>query len=148
MTSRIDNPYTKPFQAVVALGILVNLAMAGPAILAPGWTLSALALPPVLSFKADIWVRDAGALLLALSILYVPAALDPSRHRFNAAATVITRLSFGLFWFWLVTFADYPAAFLGLGYVEGSIGAVQAILYVALLRREYLAPGTRAPAAR
>ncbi|WP_437586362.1 hypothetical protein [Sorangium sp. So ce1000] len=148
MISRIGNHSTRAFQAAIALGILVDLAMAVPSILSPGWMLSALSLPPVLSFKADVWIRYAGALLLALSIMYVPAAVNPSRHRFNAAVAVIARLGFGLFWYWLVTFADYPAAFLGLGYVDVSIGAVQAILYVALLRREYLRPATPAPGAR
>jgi hypothetical protein len=148
MTSRIDNRYARAFQAVVALGILVNVAMAIPSIISPRWTLAALSLPPILSFKADVWMRNAGALLLALSIMYVPAAVNPSHHRFNASVAVIARLGFGLLWFWLVTFADYPAAFLGLAYVDGSLGAVQALLYVAFLRREYVQPGTHAPGAR
>lgn len=147
MTSRIDNRYAKAFQAVVALGILINVAMAIPSIISPRWTLAALSLPPILSFKAEVWMRYAGALLLALSIMYVPAAVNPSRHRFNASVAVIAQLGFGLFWFWLVTFADYQADYLGLAYIDGSLGAIQALLYVAFLRREYLRPGTHAPGA-
>ncbi|KYF55822.1 hypothetical protein [Sorangium sp. So ce854] len=138
MVARADNIYTRAFQVVVALGVAVDVALAIPAVLAPAWLASALYLPPVLSFKADLWQRGVGVLRLLLSSMYIPALVGPLRDRYVSGAAVASRLALGLFWYWSVTFADYSRAYLLFAYVEGSLGVIQAALYVAALRREYL----------
>jgi hypothetical protein len=119
------------------LGILSNLAFAIPALFNPSWLLSTLSLAPA---HPPIWLQDAGGLLFFLTCMYVPAASDPFRYRLNAAMAVIGRLAFGVFWFWQVAFADYPREYLNFSYVDSSLAVLQAIVYVLLLRYEYLHP--------
>lgn len=138
MTARADLMYARAFQVLVALGIAVDVALAIPTVLAPEWLTSTLYLPPVLSFKADLWQRGLGVLRLLLSSTYIPALVSPLRDRYISGAAVTSRLVLGLFWYWAVTFADYSRAYLLFAYLEGSLGVIQAVLYVAVLRREYL----------
>ncbi|XXT14598.1 hypothetical protein WME94_30555 [Sorangium sp. So ce429] len=137
MLARADNLHASAFRVLVALGIAADVALALPAVLSPDWIESALYLPPVLSFKADIWQRGVGVLRLLLSSMYVPALVSPLRDRYVSAAAVTSRLLLGLFWFWAVEFADYPRGYLLFAYLEGALGAAQAALYVAILRREH-----------
>ncbi|WP_437931535.1 hypothetical protein WMF37_20510 [Sorangium sp. So ce291] len=138
MIARADNNYARALQVLVALGIAVDVALAIPIALSPEWLTSALFLPPVLSFKADIWQRSVGVLRLLLSSMYIPALVSPLQDRYISAAAIASRLLLGLFWYWAVTFADYSRGYLLFAYLEGSLGVLQAALYVAVLRREYL----------
>jgi hypothetical protein len=122
---------------LIWLGILTNLAFALPALFAPSWLLTNLSLS---SAHPLIWLNDAGGLLFFLTCMYVPAAADPFRYRVNAAVAVVGRVAFGIFWFWQVAFAAYPREYLNFSYVDGTLGVLQAIVYVLLLRHEYLHP--------
>jgi hypothetical protein len=54
---------------------------------------------------------------------------------------VIGRVLFAVFWFWMVYFADYERGLLTLGYGDLGLGLLQAVLYLLLIRHEYLRPG-------
>ncbi|WP_437677847.1 hypothetical protein [Sorangium sp. So ce131] len=138
MITRADHITTRALQVLVALGIAVDAALGAAALLSPDSLTSALFLPQIRSFQADIWQRSFGVLTLLLASMYVPALVRPLRDRYATAAAITSRLLLGLFWYWAVTFADYARAYLVLAYLEGSLGLLQAALYVAVLRREYL----------
>lgn len=131
------NPFLPWFQLTMWLGILGNLVFAVPAIFNPYGLLACLSLPPT---HPTIWLRDAGGLLFFLTLMYIPAARDPFRYKFNAAVAVIGRLLFAVFWFWMVLFAGYPREFLTLGVGDLVVGLLQAALYIPLVRHEYLRP--------
>ena len=131
------NPWVKWFRLVVWLGILANLTFAVPAVFAPAWLMRLLAIDPP---RPWIWLQDAGGLLLLLTLTFIPAASDPFRYKFNAAIAVIGRLAFGVFWFWQVLFAAYPKEYLTFAFVDAGLGIVLLLLYVPLLRYEYLRP--------
>src|SRR5262245_17843953 len=106
-----DNPWVSWFRLVVLAGVLANMGFAIPAVFAPAWLLGRLGLDTP---RPLIWLQDAGGLLFLLSLMFIPAALDPFRYKFNSAVLVFGRLAFGVFWFWQVLFNDYPRPFLTL----------------------------------
>ncbi|NEO00761.1 MAG: hypothetical protein F6K50_36605, partial [Moorea sp. SIO3I7] len=71
------NAYAKYFGCVVWLGIIINVVFfVIPLLFFPEVMLSLLKMQiPV----PIIWVRAAGLLLLEISILYIPGAMDPYR---------------------------------------------------------------------
>lgn len=81
-----QNPYAKWFGYVVWLGIAVNLLFIIPTCFFPEWLLSLLRMTIPIPI---IWVRAAGLLLLEISILYIPGALDPYRYRATAWMSVL-----------------------------------------------------------
>jgi len=131
------NPWVNPFRLVVWLGILANFTFSIPAVFAPKWLLGTLNIDDP---RPWIWLQDAGGLLFLLTLMFIPAATDPFRYKFNAAVLVIGRLAFGVFWFWQVLFADYPTSYLRLAFVDSGLGIVLLVLYIPLLRYEYLRP--------
>lgn len=131
------NPFAGAFRLAVGAGILVNLGFLLPALFAPYGMLAWLRLP---RGGETIWIRAAGGMLLLLSLLYVPAAIDPFRYRANAALLVVGRIISGVFWFWMVLFYDAPRGLLVLAYVETAVGLLQVLAYVLMLRHEYLHP--------
>ena len=82
------------FRRVVWLGIVANLALGIPTLLAPARMLALTGLP-----VADplMWTRFAALLLILLSVFYMPAAIDPVRYRMTAFMTVASRLAGVLF---------------------------------------------------
>jgi len=129
------NRFLPWFRMAMWLGILANLAFAIPAVINPDALLTWLSLPPA---DPTIWLRDAGGLLFFLTLLYVPAAQNPFRYKFNAAVAVSGRLLFAGFWFWMVLFAGNGREFLTLGFGDLTIGLLQASLYVPMLRYDNL----------
>ncbi len=77
------------FKRVVWVGIFANLALALPTIAAPSMLLELSSLP---SATPDLWPRFSGLLLVLLSMFYIPAAIDPDRHRITAWFAVVSRL--------------------------------------------------------
>ena len=82
------------FGRVVWLGILANLALAIPTLVAPERMLVIAGLPPA---SPLLWPRFAAWLLILLSALYVPGAVDPFRYRRPAQLSVLSRLAGVLF---------------------------------------------------
>lgn len=138
MLARTESMRGRAFQVAVAIGTISNFAAAAALVASPAAMVAALSLPPIKSFRADVWARDAGLLLFFLSLMYIPVILDPLRHRWNAGVAVLSRFGFAAFWGFLVAFADYPRPLLGVMFFDGSVGLVQAILYVALIREASL----------
>ena len=131
------NPWVNWFRLVVWLGILANLSFAVPSLFAPEWILGQMQFDPP---RPLIWFQDAGGLLFLLTLMFIPAAIDPFRYKFNAAVLVIGRLAFGVFWFWQVLFNGYPGPYYTLAYTDSGLGVVLLLLYLPMLRYEYLRP--------
>lgn len=92
---------SKWFRPAVYIGVLINiLGMALPFVFAPQWYLDLLGLPG--GGASTLWMRQAGILLFYVSLLYLPGANDPFRHPLSASFAVVTRMSMGLYWLWLV----------------------------------------------
>ena len=83
------NKYARWFQWAVWIGVIANLVLAIPGIFAPNWTL-AMARQTTSPLDA-IWISLASALLVALSIMYLPGAIDPFRYGTNAWLSVLAR---------------------------------------------------------
>jgi hypothetical protein len=98
------------FSRVVWLGIVCNLALAVPTLLAPEQTMTLTRMPPA---SPLLWPQFSALLLILLSIFYVPAALDFARYRITAWSAVGSRLA-GVIFF--VGFQ--PAAYHVLGYFD------------------------------
>src|SRR5436190_21436621 len=78
------------FQRVVWIGIASNLALAIPTLVSPGASMARAGLPIAMPL---LWPQFSGLLLVLLSIMYLPAALDFERYRITAWLTVGSRLA-------------------------------------------------------
>lgn len=94
------------FRRVVWLGIIANLGLGVPTLLAPARMLAMTGLPVT---DPLMWTRFAALLLILLSVFYMPAAIDPVRYRMTAFMTVASRLAGVLF------FLTQPREYLMLG---------------------------------
>jgi hypothetical protein len=98
------------FTRVVWIGIVANLALAVPSLVAPERmvTLTGLPVPAPI-----IWLRFSAMLLILLSAFYVPAAMDPNRYRLVAWLAVAARFA------GVVFFVGFqPRAYHVLGYFD------------------------------
>ena len=100
------------FERVMWVGIVANVALAGPALVWPAQMLALTGLPEA---APHVWVRFSSLLILLLSSFYVPAALDCRRARVNAWIATAARLAGVAFFltqgrsYWLL--GVYDAAF-------------------------------------
>ena len=108
------------FSRVVWFGIVCNLALAVPTLLAPERAMTLTRMPPAWPL---LWPQFSALLLILLSIFYVPAALDHTRYRMTAWCTVASRLA-GVIFF--VGFQ--PAAYHMLGYFDLVFFVPEAVL--------------------
>jgi hypothetical protein len=133
-----SNQYAKWFSRVVWVGIAANLLFIIPICFFPEWLLSLLHMTiPV----PIIWVRAAGLLLLEISILYIPGAIDPYRYRATAWMSVLVTRGGGASFFWIaVLFFGQELGFLSIAIVDLIFGVTEGILlYLALQDSEVLA---------
>jgi hypothetical protein len=72
-------------------------------------------------------MRQAGLLLLFISILYLPGGRDPVRYHLNAKLGVVVRMVIGLYWLYLVYF-EGRTAFLPFGILDTTYAALNGIL--------------------
>lgn len=117
------NPAARWFSRVVWLGILFNLFFISLDLFAPDFINVAVGLTP--GFPT-VWNRAHAVMVLALSILYIPAAVDPLRYSGYSWLLVVSRLAAAIFWAWCVSsgqgaFGSYLAS-------DGAFCVVQAIL--------------------
>jgi hypothetical protein len=82
------------FGRVMWLGIVANVALAIPTLVAPDRMLALSHLPAA---QPLLWTRFAAWLLILLSALYIPGALDVQRYRATATLSVLSRLAGVLF---------------------------------------------------
>jgi hypothetical protein len=89
------NCNVKWFTGVIWAGIIFNMVFALPACFAPDQLQSMLPLAPT---EPTTWLRNVGMLLVAISVLYIPAAHDPLRYRIYAILAVAARFFAAAFW--------------------------------------------------
>jgi hypothetical protein len=112
----MDSRYRILFN-VFLIGVLINiLDMALPFIFAPQWTLEVAGLPG--GDGSTLWMRQAGLLLLFVSLLNLPGGMDPVQYRLNAYFGVIVRMTIGLYWLALFFLKRESLSFLSIGLVE------------------------------
>lgn len=123
------------FSRVVWLGIVFNLFFVLMEVLAPDFVNLGVGLTP--GFPT-VWNRAHAIMVLALTILYIPAARDPLRYPGYSWLLVVSRLAAATFWAWCVasgqgSFGSYLA-------MDGAFCVVQAILLQAALPAGEKAP--------
>lgn len=128
------NSYARWFGRVVWLGIFVNMFFVVPLLFFPETLLSLLQMQiPV----PIIWVRAAGLLLLEISILYIPGAIDPYRYKATAWMSVlVTRGGGSSFFLVAVFFFGQDLGFLTIALVDLFFGVVQGILLYLAMREQ------------
>jgi hypothetical protein len=111
------NKFVRWFNITTFIGVLINiLGMALPFVLAPQWYLDWFGLPG--GGGSVVWMRQAGLLLLFISILYLPGGSDPIRYSLNAKFAVLVRMTIGSYWLWLVFVEGQSRSFLIFGAVD------------------------------
>ncbi|MGA2738276.1 MAG: cytochrome c [Bryobacteraceae bacterium] len=117
------NPAARWFSRVVWLGIVFNLFFVAMEVFAPDFINVGVGLTP--GFPT-VWNRAHGIMVLALTILYIPAARDPLRYPGYSWMLVVSRLAAAILWTWCLasgqgSFGSYLAT-------DGAFCVVQAIL--------------------
>jgi len=121
------NKYAAWLHRVTFVGVLINIiGMALPFIFAPQWYLDFFGLPG--GGGSIVWMRQAGLLLLFISILYVPGGRDPVRYRLNAYFAVTVRMAIGLYWLFLVVVEGRTRGFLPFGFLDCGYAILNGIL--------------------
>jgi hypothetical protein len=113
------------FGRVVWLGILANFAFAAPALIAPERVLAMAGYPAA---SPLMWVRFSAWLLILLSFMYMPGAVDLYRYRVPAWLSVSSRLAGVLF------FATQASEYRLLGLFDFVFLVPEAILLTIALR--------------
>jgi len=127
------NRYIAWFHRVTFVGVLINIfGMALPFIFRPQWYLDLFELPG--GGGSIIWMRQAGLLLLFISILYAAGARDPLRYSWNAKFAVWVRMTIGLYWLWLVYVEGRTRAFIPFGLLDCGFAVINGILLWLALR--------------
>jgi hypothetical protein len=105
-----DTPAGQWFRRVLWIGILSNLALSIPTLVAPARLLALSSFPPA---SPVLWPRFSGLLLILLSLFYMPAGIDPDRYRAIAWLAVGSRLAGVIFFV-----GTQPAEYRMLGYFD------------------------------
>ena len=82
------------FGRVMWIGIIANILLSVPGILAPERLFALFSMPLAAPL---MWPRFASLLLLLLSLFYIPAAVDLNKYRANAWLAQASRLAGFLF---------------------------------------------------
>jgi hypothetical protein len=115
------------FRRIMWLGIGANVVLALPTLLRPIQVLSAVNLPVP---SEIMWTQFAALLLILLSLLYIPAAIDPYRYRIVAVFAVASRLA-GVLFFFLIHRSYWP-----FGAFDLAFFLLEAILLMRLSRTD------------
>jgi hypothetical protein len=78
------------FKRVLWLGVIANLGLAVPTLIAPAQMMALSNMPPATPL---LWPRFSALLLILLSVFYMPAGVDPNRYRVVAWIAVMARLA-------------------------------------------------------
>ena len=113
------------FRRIGFLGIALNFSFIVPALAMPDMYATALGLSS--SVYSDLWLRNAGALLLALTLFYLPGTLHPGRWPWLAWMNVGSRLLSAGFWFWLVRTSPLGPNLKPMLAMDGSLGVLLGI---------------------
>ncbi|HUB33420.1 MAG TPA: c-type cytochrome [Bryobacteraceae bacterium] len=129
------NSAARWFSRIAWLGIAFNLLFIAMQLLAPDFVNVGVGLSPGAS---TVWNRAHGVMVLALSILYIPAAVDPLRFPAYSWMLVVSRFSAAVLWAWCLasgqgSFASYLA-------MDGAFCVVLAVLLQVALPAEAKLP--------
>lgn len=133
------NRYANWFRWAVIIGVVANLAFAVPGVFSPNRVLRLAQTSESLDPK---WTAFAAWLLILLSMLYIPGALDPYRYRQIAVLSVLSRLG-GVIFFFVIKAGDFTPLF---GLLDLFFFLLEAPLLFLVLRAEQ--PSDRASALR
>ena len=123
------------FRRVLWVGILSNLALSIPTLVAPARLLELSSFPPA---SPVLWPRFSGLLLFLLSLFYMPAGIDPDRYRATAWLAVGSRLA-GVVFFVGTQSAEYHM----LGFFDLAFFIPEAILLTLAVLAKPVAGGAR-----
>src|SRR5882762_3386868 len=115
------------FKRILWVGIVANLGLAVPTVVAPARMLAFSGLPDA---SPLVWTQFSGLLLVLLSIFYVPAGVDLDRYRTVAWLAVGARLVGGIFFI-----GFQPAAYHRLGYFDLAFFVPEITLLTAAIRQ-------------
>ena len=137
------NDRIKWHNRVVLVGALINIfGMALPFIFAPQWYLDLFGLPG--QGGSIVWMRQAGFLLMFISILYTAGGRDPVRYTWNAVFAVGVRMTIGLYWLWLVFFDGQTRSFLKFGILDVVYAVLNGVVLWLVLKAPAEAPAETA----
>ena len=114
------------FGRIVWLGIIANVAVAIPTLLAPDRLIAMANLPPAMPL---MWPRFAAWLLILLSAFYIPGAVDLYKYSVPAQLSVMSRLAGVVFFFF-----TQPAEYLVFGVFDLVFLVPEAILLMIALK--------------
>ena len=125
------------FRLMVVIGVLVNAAFWGPALVAPQMINDTFGFDPNYH---TVWLRNVGMVLLLVSITNAAAAIDPIRYRLFAWLVVVGRFVAATFFLEIWTFdtlgsSDRPSSFMWFFITDFSLGTIKGILLYAGLKR-------------
>ena len=121
-----------PLSWIVTIGVAINiLGMALPFAFLPQWTMDLFGLPS--GGGSVVWMRQAGLLLFFISLLYLPGGFDPLRYTANAWFAVITRMTIGLYWLFLVLVEHRTTVFIPIGLLDCSLAILNGVVLVKTL---------------
>jgi mono/diheme cytochrome c family protein len=123
------------FGRVVWLGILLNLFFVAGELLTPDNTIVSVGLLP--GFPT-VFNRAHAVMVLSLSVLYIPAALDPLRYPAYSWLLVVSRLIAAVFWVWCV--ATGQGAFGSYLALDGTFFVAQLVLLQMAMPAEQRVP--------
>lgn len=122
----MENQYAKWFGRVTWAGIAANTLFIIPICFFPEWLLSLLHMTIPIPI---IWVRAAGLLLLEISIMYIPGAMDPYRYKATAWMSVlVTRGGGASFFLIAVLLFGQELGFLTIAVVDLIFGVTEGVL--------------------
>ena len=124
------NTYEKWFSGVIWIGILVNLTLWLPALVAPQMVIT------FFNIEGDfwtVWLRNVGMLLLLVALFNAAAALAPSRYPLLSWFVVLARLIAASFFLeiWLFNSlhsTDRPVVFMYMFFTDSSFGVLKGVL--------------------
>lgn len=118
----MQNKFAVWFGRIAWLGILFNLLFVAEQFFAPNMVNVGLGVPVTTS---TVWNIAHGAMVLALSLLYIPAAINPLRYPAYSWLIVFSRLLAAALWAYI--FTSQPG-FLAPLIIDGSFGIAEGIL--------------------
>jgi len=120
------NRFAIGFRWAVILGVVVNLALAVPGVFAPNAVLGLVGLPLA---TGQLWPSFASLLLILLSLMYLPAAIDPFAYRPVAWMAVGARLVGAAY------FLGFHRDYLPFGLLDLTFGLIEGALLLAAYSR-------------
>lgn len=122
------------YKRVLVVSLIVQAVIALLAILFPGTLSHLLGLP---SATPSGWLRAWGAMLLLVTLLYLPGYIDPVRVRWPNVIGILGRVGTALL-FLLLGLGTGLRGFLWLALIDGAFATALVVTYFRLFRAELM----------